>query len=46
MFSDHYPEVAAILALEPEELGGIVLAYLVTAPHSEMHPKTSPRPMG
>ena len=38
MFSDHYSDVEAVLGLEPEELGGIVLAYLITADRSEMHP--------
>lgn len=38
MFSDHFPDIDALLGLEPEELGGIVLAYLSKADRSEMHP--------
>lgn len=38
MFSHHYPDVEAILGIEPEELGGVVLAYLTTAERSEMTP--------
>lgn len=38
MFSHHYPDVEAILGIEPEELGGVVLAYLTTADRSEMTP--------
>ncbi len=31
------PDVDSLLALEPEELGGIVLRYLTTAPSSELN---------